>query len=90
MVKPNGLVVMTCATTGRPEHGTSRTSPADSPLTIGKGWDYYKNLTPEDLTTNFDLATMFSEHHIFIGHEHHDLYFCGIKRDPNIGVKNES
>ena len=33
MLKPGGLFLFTCATTGRPEHGTRRTTPADAPFT---------------------------------------------------------
>ena len=62
MTRTLGLVVMTCATTGRPEHGTTRTTPQDSPLTIGLGWDYYKNLTEQDFRDNFDLDNMFSDY----------------------------
>ena len=52
LCKSGGLVVFTCATTGRPEHGTERTTPQDSPLTVARGWSYYLNLTEED----FDFA----------------------------------
>jgi SAM-dependent methyltransferase len=54
MTKSGGLVFFTCATTGRPEHGTSRTSPSKSPLTIGKGWDYYRNLDEDDFRNSFN------------------------------------
>lgn len=80
MCKPGGLVFMTCATTGRPEHGTTRTSPADSPLTIGIGWDYYKNLTEQDFKDKLDIDSMFSEYKFEVGSPHADLYFYGIKR----------
>ena len=80
MTKSNGLVIMTCATTGRAEHGTARTSPADSPLTIGKGWDYYKNLTMEDFTAEFNFPTLFSEYQFQMEISNCDLYFYGIKR----------
>ena len=80
MAKPGGLVFMSCATTGRPEHGTTRTSPADSPLTIGKGWDYYRNLTEKDFRDEFDCDTMFSQYSFQVGHPHADLYFYGIKK----------
>lgn len=40
-----GLFLFTCASTNRPEHGTTRTSPQDSPFTT----DYYKNLTESDI-----------------------------------------
>lgn len=48
MLKPDGLFLFTCASTGRAEHGTRRTSPNDSYGTIGNVddmIDYYKNLT---------------------------------------------
>ena len=48
MCKHNGLFIMTCATKGRLEHGTSRSFPQDSPLTIQTGWEYYKNLNEQD------------------------------------------
>ena len=80
MTKIGGLVFMSCATTGRQEHGTTRTSPQDSPLTTGKGWDYYKNLTPEDFILNFNLGKMFSYYEFEIGGPIPDLYFYGIKQ----------
>jgi SAM-dependent methyltransferase len=43
MLKPGGLLLFTCATTGRPEHGTKRTDAFSSPFTT----DYYKNVTEE-------------------------------------------
>jgi SAM-dependent methyltransferase len=80
MTKLGGLVFMSCATTGRQEHGTTRTSPQDSPLTTGKGWDYYKNLTTEDFILNFNLGKMFSYYEFEIGGPIPDLYFYGIKQ----------
>jgi hypothetical protein len=80
MAKPGALVFMSCATTGRPEHGTTRTSPKDSPLTIGKGWDYYKNLTEKDFRDNFDCDAMFSKYEFQVGSPHPDLYFYGFKK----------
>ncbi len=73
-----GLVIFSCATTGRPEHGTTRTSPQDSPLTIGLGWDYYKNLEEKDFIEFFDLSQMFSEWHFSVDEQAHDLYFFGL------------
>jgi SAM-dependent methyltransferase len=80
MTKPGGLVFMTCATTGRSEHGTTRTSPADSPLTIGIGWDYYKNLTEQDFREHIDIDSIFSDYKFEVGATHPDLYFYGIKK----------
>jgi len=86
MLKPGGLFVFTCASTGRPEHGTRRTSPIDSYGTIGnvEGWtDYYKNLTFEDIKNSLDL-TVFSQYaHYYNGHSK-DLYFWGIKQGGGI------
>jgi SAM-dependent methyltransferase len=80
MTKSGGLVFMTCATTGRPEHGTSRIYPEDSPLTIDKGWDYYKNLTAEDFIHKFNLNNMFLIYEFELNPFYPDLYFYGIKR----------
>jgi len=54
MCKSEGLVFFTCATTGRKEHGTSRTDVESSPLTIGKGWEYYRNLDEDDFRNSFE------------------------------------
>jgi len=78
MCKPDGLVIMTCATTGRKEHGTSRTSPRKSPLTVAKGWDYYKNLTEEDFRTNINFDETFSKYEFSNNTKSSDLYFFGI------------
>lgn len=73
MTKIGGLVIFSCATTGRPEHGTSRTNKADSPLTT---WDYYRNLTEQD----FNVEGMFSQYEFATQHQTHDLYFYGVKK----------
>lgn len=80
MTKPNGLIFMSCATTGRMEHGTSRTSPSDSPLTISNGWEYYKNLTEQDFREKMNIDDMFSKYKFEVGTTHPDLYFYGIKK----------
>jgi SAM-dependent methyltransferase len=80
MTKPNGLVIMTCATAGRAEHGTARTSPADSPLTIGLGWNYYKNLVADDFFEHFDMKSIFIDYNFIHNISSHDLYMYAIKR----------
>lgn len=70
------LVAFTCATTGRREHGTTRTSPADSPFTLN--WDYYRNLTEDDFADNLDLNSMFQRHSFSVNNNSHDLYFWGL------------
>ena len=78
--KPGGLVVMTCATTGRPEHGTERSLPQDSPLTLAKGWSYYKNLTERDFKEAFNFNPFFKDWAFSVNEEACDLYFYGIKQ----------
>lgn len=80
MARINGLVFMTCATTGRPEHGTVGNHEAASPLTIEKGWGYYKNLTEQDFREKFDIDSMFSKYEFVLNASSCDLYFWGFKK----------
>jgi SAM-dependent methyltransferase len=80
MCKSSGLIIMTCATTGRPEHGTTKSSPDDSPLTVGRGWDYYRNLAESDFAQNFKLDDIFSVYRFSAQYTTCDLYFWGIKK----------
>ena len=73
VVRPGGLIILTCATTGRPEHGTSRTSPGDAPFTN----NYYCNRTEEDLHRVWDMD-VFENYLIEVNEGSHDLYFWGI------------
>lgn len=50
-LRPGGLLIVTCAGPGRPEHGTARSEPGSSPNQL---WpDYYANLTPYELREVF-------------------------------------
>lgn len=83
MLKPDGLFFFTCASTGRSEHGTRRTNPADSYGTIGNledMSDYYKNLTEIDLNEVLNLDKLFSVWDTYYNSETNDLYFIGIKK----------
>ena len=87
MLKPDGLFCFTCASTGRAEHGTRRTSPTDSYGTIGQledMSDYYKNLTVEHLNEVLNLKDLFSVWDTYYNAESKDLYFVGIK----VGTSN--
>ncbi len=82
MLKPDGLFCFTCASTDRPEHGTRRTSPADSYGTIGNledMSDYYKNLTEIDINEVLPLNKLFSVWNTYYNSQTKDLYFVGIK-----------
>ena len=83
LCRPGGLVVMTCASTGRPEHGTTRTTIDDSPLTNAAGWDYYKNLTAEDFSSSINLSSSFEKYYLGVSWVGYDLCFFGIKRHPH-------
>jgi len=89
MLSDHGLFILTCATTGREEHGTVRsdaTRKAEEegwitmPNVSVDTWDneYYMNLTEEDIRSALDM-----EHFIWynfkINKEHGDLYFWGMK-----------
>lgn len=86
MLKPDGLFLFTCASSGRDEHGTKRTSPNDSYGTIGNlsdMSDYYKNLTELDLNEVLNLNELFSVWDTYYNFRPNDLYFLGIKKGDN-------
>jgi len=81
LLKPNGMFLFTCATIGRPEHGTQRTSPTDSPFTSNLVNDYYKNLNQEDIRRVLDFDDIFLEYSFQSRLTWpQDLYFWGIKK----------
>jgi hypothetical protein len=69
------FVVFTCASTGRAEHGTSCTTPDDSPFTVE--WDYYRNLDETDFLENYDF-TVFDFYRFVYNSDSCDLYFVGV------------
>lgn len=71
---------MSCATEGRPEHGTKRSHPGCSPLTVAIGWEYYKNINEQDMRINFDFDELFSSYEFSVNKTSCDLYFWGIKK----------
>lgn len=83
MLKNGGAFIFTCASTGRPEHGTRNTDGYyDAPLLIqvSEEWsDYYKNLTENDIRSIKGFQEAFPDG-IFEYHENPgDLYFFGVK-----------
>jgi hypothetical protein len=86
LLKPNGLFCFSCASTGRREHGTRRTSPHDSYGTVAQledMSDYYKNLTIRDVAAVVHLETVFSSWRSFYNSHSCDLYFYGFKKGPS-------
>ena len=80
LVKPGGLIIFSCATTGRKEHGTPANEPESSPLTVNLGWNYYKNLEEKDFKEKLKFDSIFSEYQFSNNLEIYDLYFYGVKR----------
>jgi SAM-dependent methyltransferase len=70
--RPGGLLVITCAGPGRPEHGTKRSDPASSPATT----DYYRNVD-EDMFWSALRKTDFSDWRLKVADG--DLQFWGVK-----------
>ena len=72
LLKPGGLLVITAAGTGRPEHGTTASSPGSSPATN----NYYCNVTAKMLASALQLEN-FSQWDI--SYINNDIRFYGIK-----------
>ena len=90
MLKKDGLFCFTCASTGRAEHGTRRTTPHDSYGTMGKledMSDYYKNLTEQDLNDVLNLNELFSVWDTYYCNSSKDLYFLGIKKGKQLELE---
>jgi SAM-dependent methyltransferase len=80
MTKPGGSIIFTCASIGRPEHGTTRSQADLSPGTQSKGLDYYKNLTKTDFQEQIDFEKNFLKYAFFYNPITFDLYFVGQKK----------
>lgn len=87
MLKPEGLLIITCAGPERGEHGTADHAPEASPLTIAddRFHDYYKGLTEGELMSvlgpddNGVKKGTFYDYEIEYGRERRDTNFYGIK-----------
>ena len=77
MLHPGGLFILTCATTGRGEHGTLRTSPSQSPSSSSYG-DYYQNLTESDFRSVLDFDSVFDRYEFRF--KKSGIYLYGIKK----------
>lgn len=76
LTKPGGLIVFTCASYNRPEHGTNRTSPSDSLSSAFS--DYYMNLGPKEFNEAFVMSDLFEDYYFEINDSPSDLYFWGV------------
>jgi len=73
MLRSGGLFLFTCATVGRPKHGTIDTESNDSPFTvkIEKRKNFYKVVTEEDIRKVVDIDKIFVLYQF-----HTDSSFC--------------
>tara|TARA_B100000989_G_C19453912_1_gene433071 strand:- start:167 stop:901 length:735 start_codon:yes stop_codon:yes gene_type:complete len=78
LAKQDGLVVFTCASIGRREHGTTDSNFRSSPGSMKK-WNYYKNLKKSHFTKRINLEKLFYKFLFFENYVSKDLYFIGIK-----------
>ena len=81
--KSGGLLIFTCASKGRPEHGTLRTNPKDSPGTSAIGSDYYKNLSESNFLEKFKFEFLFEDYFFITQKTSKDLYFVGKVKNDN-------
>lgn len=84
MLKVGGLFFFSCATTGRPEHGTMRSRPGSS-NTVKIGIEYYGNLTADDVNMVLHTEDTFENAEFMVNPyagrgQPEDLYFSGIKK----------
>jgi hypothetical protein len=74
-LKPGGMLLITAAGEGRPEHGTTKVRPQDSPGTT----DYYCNVDNE-MFARILPPKLFTHYHLAQDPENNDLQFYGIKK----------
>ena len=85
ILRPGGLLLFSCASTGCKEHGTRKHFPEKSFATKGglsKWRDYYKILSLEDICTVLDLGAIFCQYGAYYNTKTQDFYFYGVKKDP--------
>lgn len=85
LVRPGGLVAFTCASRGRPEHGTTRSDIKKSPGTQSRGIDYYRNLVEADFS-EIRLDDLFTEFQFWYMPTSFDLYFAGVRSGPSVAT----
>lgn len=86
VMREDGLLIFTCATTGRRQHGTAKYQPEFSPLTVAEGGDYYKNLVKDDFTSVISMSSFFSVYEFFEDRTFQDIYFLGV----GVGASEET
>jgi SAM-dependent methyltransferase len=84
ILRPGGILAFTCATAGKPEHGTRRHKPEMSlaaRVGLSKWKEYYRPLTLDDILSSLNLAE-FQTYAVFENASSKDIFFVGLKKDP--------
>lgn len=76
LTRSGGLIFTTCASTGRPEHGTSRSNAWASPWTN----DYYANVSETEFLYKLQPEEDFSRWELTYNPGFCDLYFWGVRK----------
>jgi len=80
MLRPNGMLLFTCATTGREEHGTIRSGSPYGSFTTKINQEYYRNITEDDVRLALRLEQGTMEYEMSTRSKPMaDIYFVGIK-----------
>ncbi len=90
LLKSDGLMIMTCATLGRRQHGTDSYQPFDSPLTSAMGQNHYKNLEATDFLNIANPQAWFSVWGFYVDGSSHDLYFFGLGLEAPEAVREQA
>ena len=83
LARTGGLVIISCASLGRPEHGTRRSDPESSPLTIELGWDYYRNVSEAELHRAVANVHHQLQVRYWTNWRSNDLYMAAVKGTPS-------
>jgi GT2 family glycosyltransferase len=84
LLKPGGLLLITCAAPNRWEHGTTDHDAFASPFTT----DHYRNISVEDFASILS-PNLFSKSYLGYRGDMEDLYFAGIKQVGDSAPKRE-
>lgn len=92
LLKEGGMFIFTCATTGRAEHGTRRTTPKNSLASSTEHYqDYYGNIDVLDFYAfliGSGMLRQLANYAVYINQFSHDLYFVGFKRTNRVETDN--
>jgi len=80
-----GMIIVTCAGPGRPEHGTQRSQPSYS-LATELSWDYYKNLSETDLAEALLHSPRKLEFRTYYRRSESDVYLVGFVESAHSNV----